>query len=164
MNITSRCSLAVLLSLVLLISSGETLAQRNLWLKFNGGQSRLPTEILTLKGHMLVTEIARTARQRQDGLSFRAALGTREAMLFVYSKDQTLHFTMQHASIPLSIAFIRSDGEIVDIQQMQPHTDGPYSSRQPARFALEVNQGWFSERGVRVGDMVVFPAGASWAR
>ena len=77
-------------------------------------------------------------------------------MLFVYSRPQTLSFWMRNTEIPLDIAYISQDGVIVDIQQMDPHTQEQHPSREPAMYALEMNQGWFEEHGVTVGDRVQF--------
>ena len=47
----------------------------------------------------------------------------------------------------------------MDIQNMQPLDDVPphYVSAEPAKYALEVKQGFFEERGVTVGDTVELP-------
>jgi uncharacterized membrane protein (UPF0127 family) len=37
---------------------------------------------------------------------------------------------------------------------MQPLDTTPHVSAEPARYALEVNQGFFAERGIEVGDEV----------
>ena len=72
---------------------------------------------------------------------------------------------MRNTLIPLSIAYIDSEGRIVDIQDMKALDDDPphYVSAKPARYALEVNKGFFDERGVEVGDRTELPvdAGAS---
>jgi uncharacterized membrane protein (UPF0127 family) len=80
-------------------------------------------------------------------------------MLFTFEEEQTLYFWMKNTLIPLSIAFIDSEGRIVDIQDMKPLDDDPphYVSAEPARYALEVNRGFFEERGVKVGDRVELP-------
>ena len=49
-----------------------------------------------------------------------------------------------------------SEGRIVDIQDMEPSKEG-YVSAAPARYALEVNQGFFEERGIEVGDSAELP-------
>ena len=88
-------------------------------------------------------EIADNAFERARGLMYRTALAEDRGMLF----------------IPLSIAFISSKGRIVDIQDMKPLDDDPphYVSAKPAQYALEVNQGFFEERGVKVGDRAELP-------
>ena len=78
-------------------------------------------------------------------------------MLFVYDDEQILSFWMKDTLIPLSIAFLNNEREILDIQQMAPNqTRQRYSSSQPARYALEVNQGWFSAKGIGIGTRLDF--------
>jgi uncharacterized protein len=101
-------------------------------------------------------EIADTDAEWQTGLMGRTTLEGNAGMLFVFDQEQTLSFWMKDTLIPLSIAYIDAEGRIVDIQDMQPLDDIPpqYVSAEPARYALEVNQGFFEERSVTVGDMV----------
>jgi hypothetical protein len=78
-------------------------------------------------------------------------------MLFVYAEPDILTFWMKNTHIPLSIAFIAADGLIVSIQKMNPFPlTTVYASPVPALYALEVNQGWFDEKGIGVGDVVEF--------
>jgi uncharacterized membrane protein (UPF0127 family) len=93
------------------------------------------------------------------GLMYRTALGQDRGMLFVYEVEQHLSFWMKNTRIPLSIAFIDSTGRITDILDMKPLDDRPphYLSSEPVMYALEVNQGFFEERGVRVGDHAELP-------
>ena len=104
-------------------------------------------------------EIADTDPERQRGLMGRTALPEDQGMLFVFGGEQELSFWMKNTLIPLSIAYIDSQGRIVDIQDMKPLDDDPphYVSAEPARYALEVNQGFFEERGVEVGDSAELP-------
>jgi uncharacterized membrane protein (UPF0127 family) len=58
---------------------------------------------------------------------------------------------MKNTPLPLSVAFIDAGGAIINIAEMQPHTEVSHCAAQPARFALEMAQGWFAERGIRAG-------------
>ena len=104
-------------------------------------------------------EIADDAFEIARGLMYRTTLAENRGMLFIFEGEQTLSFTMKNTLIPLSIAFIGSEGRIVDIQDMKPLDDDPpsYVSARPAQYALEVNQGFFEERGVEVGDRAELP-------
>jgi uncharacterized membrane protein (UPF0127 family) len=104
-------------------------------------------------------EIADTDPERQRGLMGRTALPEDQGMLFVFGGEQELSFWMRNTLIPLSIAYIDSEGRIVDIQDMKPLDDDPphYVSAEPARYALEVNQGFFEEHGIEVGDRAELP-------
>jgi uncharacterized protein len=103
-------------------------------------------------------EIADTPAEQEYGLMGRTALAPDGGMLFVFDQDQPLSFWMKDTLIPLSIAFINSEGTIVDIQDMQPLDETPHDSAAPAQYALEVNQGFFAANGIQVGDQAVLPA------
>jgi len=103
---------------------------------------------------VLKAEIARTQEERAQGLMHRKTLPDGEGMFFVFERDQVLSFWMKNTVIPLSIAFIASDGRIIEIKDMYPLDTNSVSSSRSARYALEVPQGWFSRAGVRSGDVV----------
>lgn len=126
------------------------------------GASSLPiSTVTTSAGERVPVEvnIADTDAERQTGLMGQNVLPENAGMLFVFEGEQTLSFWMRDTLIPLSIAYIDAEGRIVDIQDMQPLDDVPphYVSAEPAQYALEVNQGFFEERGVVVGDTVELP-------
>jgi uncharacterized membrane protein (UPF0127 family) len=62
---------------------------------------------------------------------------------------------MKNTAIPLSIAFLDAQGQILTIADMQPFDRSEHDSVTPARYALEVAQGWFAASGVTSGDVVV---------
>jgi uncharacterized membrane protein (UPF0127 family) len=99
-------------------------------------------------------EIADTDAERQQGLMGRAALAEDAGMLFVFDQERPHSFWMKDTLVPLSIAFINGEGRIVDIQDMQPLDEAPHPSAEPARYTVEVNQGFFKARGIMVGDAV----------
>jgi uncharacterized protein len=104
-------------------------------------------------------EIADNPVSRFLGLRGRENLPENRGMLFVYSEERELSFTMEDTPTPLSIAFIDSKRRIIDIQNMEPFDDEPpgYDSPEPVQYALEVNKSFFDERGVKVGDRVELP-------
>ena len=99
-------------------------------------------------------EVARTQEERAQGLMHRKKLPDGEGMFFVYERDEVLSFWMKNTLIPLSIAFIASDGRIIEIKDMRPGDLNSVSSSRSVRYALEVPQGWFSRAGVQGGDVV----------
>lgn len=89
----------------------------------------------------------------QRGLMFRKSLGRDEGMLFVFARRQQMSFWMRNTTIPLDIGYIDSAGVLREIYPMHPLDETSVTSRaRDLQFALEVNQGWFRERGVKVGD------------
>ncbi|MGI8540855.1 MAG: DUF192 domain-containing protein [Rubrobacteraceae bacterium] len=103
-------------------------------------------------------ETAENDADRAQGLMYRESLGEECGMVFVFDEEQTLSFLMRNTLVPLSIAYIDSEGSIVSIHDMEPLDETSVRSEGPAQYALEVNQGFFEERGVEVGDMVELPA------
>ncbi len=113
---------------------------------------------LTVKGKTIKVEIVRTEKEKERGLMFREQMGKDEGMLFVYEGEEMLTFWMKNTRLPLSIAFIDKGGRIVDIQDMEPFSLKTHTSARPARYALEMNRGWFAREGIKVGDMIKIPS------
>ncbi len=102
-------------------------------------------------------EVARTPAERARGLMYRDRLAPDHGMLFIYPEEGVRTFWMQNTKIPLSICFADRRGRIVRILSMEPHWGKPgpaplYSSGEPALYALEMERGWFSRKGIREGD------------
>jgi uncharacterized protein len=116
---------------------------------------------LRVAGHPVTVEVARTESQRERGLMGRTRLGPAEGMIFVFDRDEHLEFWMKNTPLPLSIAFLSSEGKILEIRDMQPFDLKTVRSRFSARYALEMNQGAFQKLGASEGDLVSFPAGFS---
>ena len=49
------------------------------------------------------------------------------------------------------MAFIGDDGRIVNIEDMAPQSEDNHCAAKPARYALEMNRGWFAKRGIKPG-------------
>jgi uncharacterized membrane protein (UPF0127 family) len=101
-------------------------------------------------------EVAKTPEERSHGLMGRKYLGKDEGMLFIFETEDRHGFWMKDTFIPLSIAFIEKNGRIVWITDMKPLTLDSHVPPQPIVYALEMNKGWFSSRGIKVGDVVRF--------
>ncbi len=107
-------------------------------------------------GRRVNVELALTYEQRERGLMYREKLDDGWGMLFVFPDERTRHFWMRNTHVPLSIAFIRDDLTVCDVQDMQPLSDELHPSSAPARYALEVQQGWFARHGIGAGATVTF--------
>jgi uncharacterized membrane protein (UPF0127 family) len=105
----------------------------------------------------VAVQIADTRTEQARGLMERTELAEDAGMLFVLESEQSPGFYMENTLIPLSIAFTNAEGRIVDIQDMQPLDETRHYPAEPAQYALEVNQGFFAERGLQVGDTVELP-------
>ena len=144
MSLTIKCMLASLI----LASFVQTAIACN---------ENLPVSSISIKGHTLTVELADTPSERACGLSRRSSLKATQGMLFIYPSPRSLSYWMKDTKMPLSIAFIDDTGRIVSIQKMAPMQIAErYRSPKPVRYALEVNQGWFSKHNISVGDVVDF--------
>ena len=108
-------------------------------------------------GERFMVEVARTEEQKRQGLMHRKSLGAREGMIFVYESDQHLGFWMKNTSIPLTLAFLSRDGEILQTEDLKPHSLKSVVSERAARYALELPRGALEELGVGVGDRIDLP-------
>lgn len=115
----------------------------------------LPTTQLVIKNHIVQAEIAATDASRAYGLMNRASLPESHGMLFVYDRPSAMCFWMKNTPLPLSIAFIDASGRIVTIADMQPLSLDSHCPTEPALYALEMEQGWFAQREIRVGEPVM---------
>ena len=114
-------------------------------------QNAMPLMELTAGIYRIEAEVAATDQHRQIGLMQRKAMPVQRGMLFVFTQNNTHCMWMRNTLIPLSVAFIDSDGYIINIEDMQPQTEDNHCARKPARYALEMNIGWFAQRGLKPG-------------
>ena len=114
-------------------------------------QMQLPRTKLSAGMHLLDVQVAQSNQERQIGLMFRREMPQHEGMLFVFEQPATQCFWMRNTLIPLTAAFVADDGTIVNLADMKPQTDDSHCSKQPVRFVLEMNQGWFAKRNIQAG-------------
>ncbi len=88
-------------------------------------------------------EVASTSAQRDRGLMFRTSLPLDHGMLFVFRRASSVCFWMKNTPVPLSVAFIGSDGRVLRVDEMQPETFDLHCPPEPVHFALEMPFGWF---------------------
>lgn len=118
---------------------------------------------LKIGNHNIHAEIANTPQSREQGLMQRNSLCANCGMLFVFDKADRYRFWMKNTPMPLSIAFIGSDGAILNIDEMQANTLDTHDAQGNALYALEMNSGWFTRKGIKRGTTVkglkLVPAG-----
>jgi len=130
----------------LLLGSSLALAQVN---------TGLPTIELKAGIYRIQAELADTPKAREVGLMNRTSMPTNSGMLFVFEQKACHCFWMNNTKIPLSIAFIADDGNIVNIEEMQAETTNSHCPKAAVvRYALEMNKQWFSERVIVPGTAV----------
>jgi len=116
--------------------------------------AELPEITLAIAGHKPTVEVASSDPQRATGLMHRRMLPENRGMLFVFP-DVAMHgMWMMNTYVPLSVAFLDREGRIINIEDMQPQTQNSHTAAKPAKYALEMNLGWFAKRNIKPGTKV----------
>jgi uncharacterized membrane protein (UPF0127 family) len=117
-------------------------------------QAAEQTVSLTIKSFQVKAEVADRPATRARGLMHRESLPDNHGMLFVFDSPSRQCMWMKNTPLPLSVAFIKADGRIANIAQMQPQTETIHCSTENVLYALEMTQGWFWARAVKPGDAI----------
>lgn len=99
-------------------------------------------------------EIASNEGARTKGLQSREELSDNSGMLFIFEEPKILSFWMKNTYIPLSIAYLDENYKIIEIFDMKPLDRKPIVSSKPAKYALEVNKGWFKRNNITSGALI----------
>jgi uncharacterized membrane protein (UPF0127 family) len=111
----------------------------------------LPVTQLNAGMHAIRAEVAADIPTRMRGLMYRTSMPANAGMLFIFDEATTHCMWMKNTLIPLSVAFIDDGGTIINIADMQPQSEQSHCAAKPARYALEMNRGWFAQRGIKPG-------------
>jgi uncharacterized protein len=106
---------------------------------------------LTAGMHLIKAEVAASDPERQQGLMFREKMASNAGMVFVFDRAGPQCMWMKNTLLPLSVAFIDAEGKIINIEDMQPQTLDNHCAAKPARYALEMNLGWFRQKNIKPG-------------
>ena len=112
---------------------------------------------VTINEKKLYVEVMTTTAERMRGYKYRKAVSDGEGMLFLFGGEARWSFWMKETDIPLSCAWGKTDGRIINIiKSMKPRTKKRYPAGGPASWGLEVPKGWFTRNEIRAGEKVVF--------
>jgi len=117
-------------------------------------RAELPRIDLSAGFHRISAEVAFTDPTRQQGLMGRRVMAPQEGMLFVFDRAMAYCMWMRNTFLPLSVAFIDARGVIINIEDMKPQTEDPHCATGEAKYALEMNQGWFATRKIGPGSKI----------
>jgi uncharacterized membrane protein (UPF0127 family) len=88
-------------------------------------------------------------------MMFRKEMNENEAMLFVFAQPYQASFYMRNTLIPLSCAYIDTEGQILEIHDLKPMDETPIEAASAnVRYVLETKQGWFERNKIGVGTLV----------
>jgi len=113
--------------------------------------AQMPRMELTAGFYRIDAEVAADQPNRMQGLMHRRNLPAHEGMLFVFPSAQRHCMWMRNTLLPLSVAFLDEQGRILNVEDMQPQTETSHCAAGPARYALEMNRGWFASRALKAG-------------
>ena len=102
-------------------------------------------------------QIADDNEERVQGLMFIEKLDENGGMLFIFEKEDYQAFWMKNTLIPLDMIFINDELQIVDIKNAIPCKQDPcnvYTSNQPARYVLEINEGFAAKNSIDKDDKI----------
>jgi len=117
-------------------------------------QTAMPRIDLTIGFLRINAEVAANSDDIRMGLMHRTSMPAHHGMLFVFPNNAQHCMWMKNTLIPLSVAFLDKTGTILNIEDMQPQTLNHHCATAPARYALEMNRGWFASRGVGPGQRI----------
>ncbi|HUP29548.1 MAG TPA: DUF192 domain-containing protein [Usitatibacter sp.] len=137
-------AMRVLAASVLCIAAGVATA----------AETALRTVQVRIANHPLKVEVAQREADRQKGLMFREKIAKNDGMLFIFDEPAYHSMWMKNTLIPLSVAFVDAGGTILNILDMEPGSLESHMSAGPSIYAIETNQGWFAEKGLKAGDKV----------
>lgn len=115
---------------------------------------QLPVVQLKAGMHLIRAEVAADFSTRGRGLMHRKSLAPNAGMLFIFEAPAIHCMWMKNTYIPLSVAFLDDKGEIINIADMQPHSEQSHCATRPALYALEMDRGWFVAKGIKPGSRV----------
>ena len=97
-------------------------------------------------------QLAVRSDEMQRGLMERRDLGKDDGMIFIYEKPQQMSFWMHNTPTALDIGFFGTKGVLEEVYPMHPFDETTVASRgTQLQLALEMNQGWFRDNGVKPG-------------
>lgn len=146
-RLRGACRIVTALSILLLLSFGQALAQT---------AELEPLVVETASGqHGFMVELADSDEARGRGLMYRETLPADEGMLFDFQRSQEVYFWMKNTYVSLDMIFIREDGTVAAIaENTQPLSERVIPSGAPVRFVLEVVAGTARRIGLSLGDRV----------
>jgi uncharacterized protein len=103
-------------------------------------------------------EVAADPPSRTRGLSGRRSVPPNTGMVFLYPVDTTGGFWMKDTLVPLSIAFVAFNGQVVSTNEMVPCQADPcpvYQPAKPYRYAVELPAGALAAAGIGPGALVL---------
>ena len=115
---------------------------------------------MTAEGDTISTidaAIADDDQERSHGLMDVRNLPSDKGMLFIFEENKPRGFWMANTPLPLDIAFVNADKQIVRIHHnAQPFSEKSLTSDKPAQYVIETNAGYMISHDIQEGMSVTF--------
>lgn len=96
-------------------------------------------------------EIADNMLLRAKGMMGRSSLGENQGMLFIFPRPGKYGFWMLGTAIPLEAICFSEEKTVVDILKLEPHSLSVCYPKKPAKYVLEVKNGFSRNNNVKIG-------------
>ena len=118
--------------------------------------SVISDEKISIESLFSKIEVVSNSQERKLGLMYRENLPYDNAMFFIWEYKKKQCMWMRNTKIPLSVAFIDENYLIREIKELKPLNLNSVCSRSESiKFALEVNQGWFAEKNIKIFNKII---------
>ena len=110
---------------------------------------------ISIEGHELQLQLALSSAEQKKGLMHREQLPQGHGMLFLFDYPDQRSFWMRNTSIPLDIAYFDGNGRLMEIHPLYPFDETSVMSRShEILIAIETNQEWFAQKGIKTGALI----------
>ena len=103
----------------------------------------------------LCVELAISQREKSRGLMFRKDLLNSDGMLFIWKNAGKRCMWMKNTYISLDLGFFREDMTLIEVKNLFPRSLDSICSSEPAKYALELPEGWFSSHNIKNNSKLV---------
>ena len=119
-------------------------------------QPRLQTMQLYIGAEVVTAELAMNQIQIATGLMFRTVMPENEGMLFTFARPHRASFYMRNTKLPLTLAYIDSEGVVLETRDMTPLDETPLeAATDRVQYVLEMNRDWFKRHNIAPGTVLV---------
>jgi len=109
---------------------------------------------LIINGTRYSIEVAKTWKQRSQGLMVRESLDIRQGMLFVYPQPGNHRIWMKNTLIPLSVIWLDDNETVIEVKILSPCKLDPcpsYGVSEPVKYIIELSS---EVTSVKSGDRI----------
>lgn len=118
------------------------------------------TKSIVVQDVVLKVALADSPEKRRRGLMFVENWKAYQGMIFVFDKSKVRSFWMRNTLLPLSLGFYDAKKQLIETRKLNPAKSlaqqnvDQVKSNVPARYVLEVPQGWFKKNKIRLGSKI----------